>query len=116
MRDDLNNDEKQTAMLYTIMLDDMVGRGISWGCAGAIAGVGISIAGLFIGGPVTVAAAALWGAGHVLSVLSLTACGGRDKNVFQELIPELEDRSGALTNTENLERVFEEYNNQWGLD
>lgn len=68
------SDQQATEIFDYMMLDLVNTRGISWGCAGAIAGVGLSIASLFVGGPVTVAAAAIWGAGHIVSVLSLTAC------------------------------------------
>ncbi|MDR6783891.1 hypothetical protein ABIE26_002720 [Pedobacter africanus] len=75
---------EQQVMFDYIMLE-LTNQGISWGCAAAIAGVGLSIAGLFIGGPVTIAAAALWGASHVLTVMSLTACAPKHKKFVEDI-------------------------------
>lgn len=72
-------------MVFDHMTIDLMSRGISWGCAGAIAGIGLSIAGGLIGGPVTVAAAAIWGASHVLAVMSLTACAPSEKLVMHDI-------------------------------
>lgn len=73
------------AQAYEYSMLELELMGMSWGCAGAIAGVGLSIAGLFVGGGVlTVAAAAIWGASHVVSVMSLTACAPAEKSNFVE--------------------------------
>ncbi|SMC66858.1 hypothetical protein [Pedobacter africanus] len=72
-------------MMFDYIILELTNQGISWSCAIAIAGVGLTIAALFVGGPATVAAAALWGASHVVAVISLKDCAPQHKNYVEDI-------------------------------
>ncbi|MBB2953820.1 hypothetical protein [Sphingobacterium sp. JUb56] len=96
--DPILSDDRAIA-IYDNMVLMLSARGISWGCIGAIAGAGLSIAGGIIGGPATVAAAAIWGIGHILSVVSLQACAKH------EAVIQLDRDIRTLTEGEFIEKL-----------
>lgn len=100
-------DDELAVEVFDNMTLMLLSRGISWGCAGAIAGVGLSIAGGIVGGPVTIAAAAIWGAGHIVSVLSLTACVGSQasEKLEEDILNNTEEEFIVLFTGEYVEKL-----------
>lgn len=87
----------QQQVMFDYIVLELTSKGISWACAGAIAGYGLSIAALFVGGPVTVAAAALWGASHIVGALSLVACIPAQKHYVEEIKNQFSSEQDYIT-------------------